>query len=451
MPPEKDFAPPATPAELLAPLERFGVKLGLERMERLLDALGAPQRAGRSVLVAGTNGKGSTAAFLASVLEAAGVETGLYTSPHLEEVEERVRVGGRAVAPAVLARALTRALAASRRELGDPPTYFEAVTAAAFLCLRAADVGCSVLEVGLGGRLDATNCTDPVVSVVTGIGLDHTRELGEGLDSIAREKAGIFRAETPALIWSDRDLAGKTLAAEAARLGARLEVVEAAVSWTPEPRGSALDGERGRLETPTGKYDLALGLRGVHQVRNAALAVRVAERFCEGLGRSLEPAAVESGIRSCRWPGRLELVPLPEGRRVLLDAAHNPQGIESLRGFLDRVDEPQYLLFGVLEEKDGDAMLRALGAGFDRALLTRPPGARAREPKSLAVPSGLETEIEPQWERALERALEAGPGLLVVCGSIYLVGAVRSRLHELFGRPARAVDLDVTGRSQAAS
>ena len=453
MPPEDD-APtrPAGPgpAELLAPLERLGIKLGLERMARLLALLGDPQRAGRAVLVAGTNGKGSTAAFLTSVLEAAGVATGLYTSPHLEDVEERVRLGGRAIASDALAEALARVLAASRDELGGLPTYFEAMTAAAFLGLAEAGVEVSVLEVGLGGRLDATNTCDPILSVVTGIGLDHTRELGDAVGRIAREKAGIFRSGIPALSWVEDPEARDALEAEAERLGAPLEAVDRVVRWTPAPgERDPLAGEHGRLRTPRGRYELLLGLLGEHQVRNAALAVRAAERLAETLGRSIAPECVEEGIGRCRWPGRLERVELPEGRSVLLDAAHNPQGAATLARFLERLDGPCRLLFGVLDDKDGDGMLAALGPGFERAVLTRPPGGRGLSPTELRPPRGLETTVEEDPVRALEAALASGPGLVVACGSIYLLGAVRGRLRERFGAPPAAASVDVTGRAQA--
>lgn len=452
MPPEGAAQAPRRAADLLAPLERFGVKLGLERMRRLLGALGDPQRSGRPVLVAGTNGKGSTAALLASVLEAAGISTGLYTSPHLEQVEERLRLGGRAVAPDVLAAALVRVLAASREELGEAPTYFEAVTAAAFLCLAEIPVDVSLLEVGLGGRLDATNCCEPVLSVVTGIGLDHTRELGDAVDAIAREKAGIFRPRVPALIWAHEPRVRGALEQEAGRLGADLEAVHDSVRWLPAAAaGSPFEGERGVVETPEGRYEVVLGLPGRHQVENACLAVRAAERLAELSGRGLGREAVAEGLRGCRWPGRLELVALPTGRRVLLDAAHNPQGAATLASFLARLDEPRRLLFGVLDDKDGDGMLAAVADGFADAVLTRPPGARGLPPARLAPPPGLPVEVEEDPERALDRALASGPGLLVVCGSIYLLGAVRSRLRELFGTPPPAVSLDVGGRAQAAS
>lgn len=454
MPPEDD-APtrPAGPgpAELLAPLERLGIKLGLERMARLLAVLGDPQRAGRPVLVAGTNGKGSTAAFLTSVLEAAGVGTGLYTSPHLEEVEERVRLGGRAIASDALAEVLARVLAASRDELGGLPTYFEAMTAAAFLGLAAAGVEVSVLEVGLGGRLDATNTCEPVLSVVTGIGLDHTRELGDAVGRIAREKAGIFRPGVPALAWVEEREAWDALEAEAERLRAPLEAVDRVVRWTPAPGArDPLAGERGRLWTPRGRYDLSLGLLGEHQVRNAALAVRAAERLGETLGRSIGPEHVEEGIRRCRWPGRLERVELPRGRRVLLDAAHNPQGAATLARFLERLDGPRRLLFGVLDDKDGDGMLAALGRGFERVVLTRPPGGRGLAPTRLRPPPGVQAVVVEDPDRALEEALPAGPGLLVVCGSIYLLGTVRGGLRGRFGVPPPAASIDVTGRPATA-
>lgn len=455
MQPEDDPPPvraAAAPAELLAPLERFGVKLGLERMARLLAALGEPQSALRAVLVAGTNGKGSTAAFLTGVIEAAGRSTGLYTSPHLEEVEERLRLRGPAIGSEVLAAALARVLATSRAELGDPPTYFEAMTAAAFLCLAEAGVDVSVLEVGLGGRLDATNTCHPALSLVSGIGLDHVRELGNAVDRIAREKAGIFRAGVPALARAEDPAALAALAAEAARLGAPFEAVDRTVRWTPAAGGGdPLRGERGVLETPEGRYELRLGLLGAHQVGNAALAVRAAETLCRDRGWALPREAVSEALGRCRWPGRLELVELPGGPRVLLDAAHNPQGTAALARFLAAVEGPKRLLFGVLDDKDGDAMLAALGGDFEQVVLTRPPGDRGLPPERLRPAAGMVATVEEDPDRALELAVGAGPGTVVACGSIYLVGAVRRRLRELTGVPEPAAEVDVTGRAGPAT
>ncbi|MGH9465457.1 MAG: bifunctional folylpolyglutamate synthase/dihydrofolate synthase, partial [Thermoanaerobaculia bacterium] len=234
------------PEALLAPLEREGIRLGLADVGRLLDVLGRPQWRSGQVLIAGTNGKGSTAALLASILEAAGYTTGLYTSPHLERVEERVRLSGRAIAPERLATALERIVAAAERLLGHPPTYFEAVTAAAFLLFADAEVDFELMEVGLGGRLDATNLAEPELALVTAIGLDHTEHLGVTTAAIAQEKAGIFRPGVPALGWVEDAAAAATLARVAGEVGAVWRAVDHEARWQRE--GWNWDGQWGELE-----------------------------------------------------------------------------------------------------------------------------------------------------------------------------------------------------------
>ncbi len=432
------------PQEVLAPLEREGIRLGLADAGRLLDALGRPQARGGQILVAGTNGKGSTAALLASILEAAGYSTGLYTSPHLEDVAERVRVRGAALAGARLAEALERVVATAEGLLGHPPTYFEATTAAAFLAFAAAAVDFEVLEVGLGGRLDATNLAQPELSLVTPIGLDHTELLGETTASIAREKAGIFRAGVPALGWVEDAAAAAVLAVRAAEVGTPWTRVDRQARWCRE--GWSWEGQWGVLETPESSYALRTRLLGDHQGGNLALAVRAAETLRQAGAERIGPEAITAGVEACRWPARLEPVALPGGRRVLLDAAHNPLGVERLARFLAQAGEEHALLFGALADKPAAAMLERLAPQAASLVLTRPASPRALDPERLAALPGLPPcRVEPDPETALDLALRAPQGLLVACGSIYLVGAVRQALRRRFGVPEAAVAVRVTG------
>jgi dihydrofolate synthase/folylpolyglutamate synthase len=430
---------PPEAARALDDLQRFGMHLGLGHVRRLLAELGDPHTAVPSVVVAGTNGKGSTSALLASIAEAAGYHAGLYTSPHLQHVEERVRVEGRDVDGGLLGKAILDVVAAAGRVLDDPPTYFETLTAAAFLVFRRTGVELAVLEVGLGGRLDAVNVAEPELSVITPVSLEHRGILGDTLLDIAREKAAVLRRGRPAVAW------GEAPEVRQALLGAEVTFADDEVSADSVER-LGWEGQRFHLTTPVRRYDLHLPLLGRHQRINLALAVRAAELLLDRGWRHFDAAAIRAGTAHVRWPGRLEVLPPPAGgagsgsgvERVLLDAAHNPHGAEALAGFLAEVtaeegEPPPALLFGVLDDKEADRMLPLLAERAGTLVLTRPPGDRGRDPAELVglLPEGCEAEVVDGVEEALERALAtAGEAkTLVVCGSIFLVGAVRGLLR----------------------
>lgn len=453
---------PAEAARTLRELARFGIHLGLGPVRRRLAALGNPERAFPCVLVAGTNGKGSTAALVAAMATAAGLRTGLYTSPHLERVEERVRLDGVPVDGRVLGEAVLAAVAAEPDdEPGDPdapspPTYFEALTAAAFQVFRRTGVDLAVLEVGLGGRLDATNAADPVLSVIAPVSVEHRQWLGHTVEEVAREKAGVLRRGRPAVAWGGDPAVRRALLAASGEVGADLafaddEVERGAVApRAPEPWG----GLRVDLATPVRRYPgLETALVGRHQVVNLALAVRAAERLGEAGWEGLDATAVHAGAAAVHWPGRLESARLPQPlpapfrasplSRAVLDAAHNPAAAAALAAFLD-ADAPglaPVLVFGALEDKEVEGMLPPLARRASRVVLTRPPSERAREPGTLRglVPEGVPVEVEREPGAALERAFAAPqgardhPDTLLVCGSIYLAGFARGWLRERFG------------------
>ena len=484
------MALPPDSAAALDRLARFGTRLGLERMTALLAALGAPHRRLPAVLVAGTNGKGTVAALLSSFATAARYRTGLYTSPHLETVEERLRIDGRAIGSERLAELLERVLASAEENLAEPPTYFEALTACAVLWLAEEEVDLAVLEVGLGGRFDATNAVDPRLAVITPVALDHREHLGETIEEVAREKAGVMRPEIPVVVPPEAAgatsgaAAASVLAAEAERLGARRVpsdervVVEAVQRYRPfsepverrqrvwlrppleeEPGvggGSGAPAPLIRSDREASEvYELALS--GRHQADNLALAVAAAGELRELGWDRLTPPVLKRGAKACRWPGRLEEVRLPAGRsgdggRVLLDVAHNPAGTAALAEFLGTAfgpGEPVDLVFGVLSDKEPGPMLAALGERARRIVLTRPSGPRGMDVEELAaaVPEelGCEIAMEEEVERAVRRAVEgAGEGVVVVCGSVVLVGDARMALRRRWGVPEAAVDA-VTG------
>ncbi|MGE0638813.1 MAG: folylpolyglutamate synthase/dihydrofolate synthase family protein [Thermoanaerobaculia bacterium] len=424
-------------SEILRGLEQFGIRLGLENLAGLLDEIGRPDEGMPAVLVAGTNGKGSTATLVAAIAGAAGYRVGLYTSPHLEEVEERIRVDFARIAPDRLADHLEEVLAAAARRDAPPPTYFEAVTVAAFLEFRRAGVDLAVLEVGMGGRLDATNIVAPVLSVISSVALDHREFLGDTLDAIAREKAGIMRPDVPVVLSPQVPEAERALVEEATRIGAALVPVGPRLRKL-ELRSQGLAGIELDLSTDGRTYTLTCPLAGEHQAANVATALVAAEELARLGWDQIDEAAISEGIAQARWPGRLEPVALPDGQgTVLLDAAHNPTGCEALARFVASLGRSYRLLFGALADKEIEGMLPLLAAGADAVVLTRPPSPRAAEPADLArlVAPGLPVRIETEVERALDLALDGYPELLVVCGSIFLVGEVRASLRRRFGVP----------------
>ena len=423
-------------------------------MRGLLAALGSPQLRFPAVLVAGSNGKGSTAALLAAMAGAAGYRTGLYTSPHLETVEERLRIDGRAVGGERLGELLEEVVACAERRLGHSPTYFEAVTAAAFLWFAAERVDLAVVEVGLGGRLDATNVCEPVLSLITSISLEHRELLGDTLAAIAREKAGILRAGRPALSWVENREAAGALREVAAELGASLHAAEGEVTIAGTAAGgpggaNGWEGQAVTLVTPLARRELRIGLLGRHQAHNLALAVRAAELLAGSGFPALDERAMAAGAAACRWPGRGEAVPLPGGRRVLLDAAHNTEGAAALGELLSEIGPRTGsldLIFGVLGDKDAGEMLDRLAPLARNLVFTTVPTPRSRAAAELpallrTARPGAPALVEPEPAVALDRALALGADTLVACGSIFLVGELRRLLRERFGVPAPAADL----------
>jgi len=413
--------------ESLAPR---GMKLGLGAIDALCERLGRPERKVPAALVGGTNGKGSTAATLSAIAAAGGVRTGLYTSPHLIEVTERIRVDEADLSEEELDAALERVFVAADAAPEISATYFEALTAAAFATFAERRVELAILEVGLGGRFDATNVAPARLSVVTSIGLDHTEELGPTLHSIASEKAGIFRSGRPALVAAEGEEARLALAEGARQTGAlyhdaREEAVVSGVS-------TSLDGTRFGLSTPRDRYALTTPLPGAHQAGNAALAARAAELLSEelpALGRS----SIERGVGAVRWPGRLERLKA-RGRTILLDGCHNPQGAAALAGFLEvaGIARRARLVFGAMADKDVEEIARRLFPAAASVRLVSAPSPRAATAAELVRRLGAERPDALACE-SLESALrdllsEGDPAPIIVAGSLYLVGQARALL-----------------------
>jgi dihydrofolate synthase / folylpolyglutamate synthase len=384
-------------------------------MQALVAELGHPERSFRSVHVAGTNGKGSVVAMIDTALTAAGHRSARYTSPHLIDLSERFVIAGRPAgraeleaATADLRDASTRLLTSGR--LQAPPTFFEATTAIAFELFRRAEVEVAVCEVGLGGRLDATNVLDPVVTAITTIGLDHQQYLGHSLADIAREKAGIIKRGVPVVTGR--------LRAEAA------EVVEEVAAGLQAP---VIRVDPGALEPYA---PVRLALQGAHQVANAEVVVRVLEQL-DRKGIAVSRSAARVGLEQVVWPGRLEHRALPDGRTVLLDAAHNADGALALRDHLAAAP-PRPMVFAAMRDKEVAAMIETLAPVVSAFVMTRTSNARSSEPSTLAelarrVSPHLRVAVEPAAGEALAHAWRLSREI-VVAGSIFLLGDVINEL-----------------------
>jgi dihydrofolate synthase/folylpolyglutamate synthase len=423
--------------EYLFGLEFHGHKFGLENIRTLTDALGRPQYAFRTVSVAGTNGKGSVCAMTARALTAAGHRTGLYTSPHLVTLRERFVVDGEMVTDAELTAALDEVRAAIDRLLEDgglhaQPTFFEVVTSMALVMFRRRCVDIAVLEVGLGGRLDATTVAAPLAGAITTIELDHQAHLGGTIQAIAAEKAGIAKPGMVVVCGERKPEAVEAIDRICRRQGASL--VQA---WDglDVSASSAAGLTTIRLRTPVRSYDpCTLALRGAHQVANAVVAVRLLEAL-DAAGVFVPPSAVVDGLSRVQWRGRLELLSFDDGREVLLDAAHNPAGAECLAAYLrDAYPEGLPMVFGVMQDKDVEGMLRALLPHVTRMVLTSPPSPRAASPSDLGalvanLRPGLPVQIEADPSRAIACAFQSARSICVA-GSIYLLGAILPTLPQ---------------------
>lgn len=423
-----------TPAEsraYLGRLQHFGIKLGLENISTLCLALGNPQNSFLSIHVAGTNGKGSVSAMLEAILRGHGFKTGLYTSPHLVRVEERVRVDGRRIGEKRFRELLGRL----RNVIDDlmaggklvyHPTYFEVVTALAFLEFAERQVDIAVLEVGMGGRFDATNVARPLVSVITTIAKDHQQHLGSTLRQIAFEKAGIIKRSVPVVCGVRGGEARREIRRVARERNAPLtEVFGPGRSLeTRKTRG----GYRFLYASPAGRYSFTPGLAGRHQGANAAVAIAATE-VLSTYWRPFDKAKVLKGIREARWEGRLETVharPL-----VILDGAHNVEGVTALAAHVREVIRRRVVLvFGAMKDKDLRAMTRVLFSVASTIVLTRVPYKRSADPEDLLAaspPFKGRVLLEPDTRQAVGLALAGSRGKtpIVIAGSLFLIGEVK--------------------------
>lgn len=365
-------------------LQGSGIRPGLSRIRALLRELRHPERAYRSIIVAGTNGKGSTAAMIESIARVSGVRTGFYTSPHLIDIRERWVIDGAMIDPELLDGSIEELQAAADRA-DIVPTYFEALTVIAFIAFARAGCELAVLEVGMGGRLDATNVVKPIASVITPIGLDHQEFLGETIAKIAFEKAGVIHRDAIVLTSNEDERVLRVLRRRAAKFG--------------NPFIEVHDEH----DTP---------LAGAFQRRNAALAVATARAL------GIDERAIEAGVNSTRWRGRLERLRVAE-KEIWVDGGHNPHAVEQTAPFIEAsIPRPRLLVFGIMSDKDVAAVAGKLFPLFDRIITTEP-----YPPRSVPADTFQGAIPIPDPEEAFRAALASGERYIVVTGSLYLAGA----------------------------
>lgn len=418
--------------------ETLAMKLGLKATRLLLEILHHPEQTFPSVQIAGTNGKGSVAAFLNSICLSAQIKTGLYTSPHLSSIIERIKIAGVDIEPAEFARHVSEVRNAAEslvasNALPALPTFFEQITVAALVAFRDAKVKLAVLETGLGGRLDATTAANAGLVAITPIDMDHEEYLGHTLESIAAEKAAIIHPNVVAVIARQRPEAFGVIM-RASKASGVTPILNQAVTrnvCTSNDGAFCLT-----LQTDEDTYEnMTIAFRGEHQIENASVAVELAEQLRKN-GFHITHQAIVDGIGRARHPGRLEVFKKRD-RRILLDGAHNPAGAQTLRKYLDSFStRPLIIVFGVMKEKKINEIARVLFPVADQIILTTVRNARSatvEDLQRLARDLNVDAEIIDSSEQALGLALgfAGDAGFICVTGSLYLIGELRQRIVEL--------------------
>jgi len=420
--------------EYLHSLGKFGIQPGLTRINALLQEMGNPERKFRSVHVAGTNGKGSTAAMIASILSISGIRTGLYTSPHLMEYTERISVNGVRIDQEELAEALAQTSNAALRLVssgGEQPTEFEILTAAAFYHFAVKNIEMVVVETGLGGLLDSTNVITPEVSVITNVALDHQDRCGETVEEIAVHKAGIIKQGIP-VVSAARTEALPVIIDEASKKDSRVYLLGR--DFQVNLNDSSLQRQVFRFQSSFETFEsLEINLLGLHQIENASLAIMTALLLREK-NQNISALTIADGLKSASWPCRLEF--FAGNPSVIIDGAHNPDGAKALRKSLDLLFAGKNLvfIFGVLGDKAWQEIIANLINPTDKVVVVRPQSNRAADPEIIAKEikkTCAFVEVASTYEHGVARAKQiAGPnGLVCVAGSLYMVGHVREMIR----------------------
>lgn len=410
---------------------KFGSNYGLSRTNKLLELLGNPHKQIKTIHVAGTNGKGSTTAMISSVLKEAGYKVGMYTSPYLEEFEERIQINNVNISKERLAEVVTEVKdvveQVKKLELGDP-TEFEIITVAMLKYFCDEEVDYAVIEVGLGGRLDSTNVINPILSVITSISYDHMNILGNTIEEIAGEKAGIIKENTPVIVYPQIEEVERVLRTAA-------EEKKSDICFVPEISAKLLEAKRKNntqlIEVKTNKYnyEVELPLLGRHQILNCAVAINVLEKLRE-LGVQIHTRSILQGIKNTRWIGRMEV--MSDSPLVVIDGAHNYDGIMNLKESIDTYFSYNkiILILGILADKEVVKMVKEITSIVNKVILTTPHSDRAENPEKLldSIENHKdEVEIIQDYREAYKRALDIAEeeDLILISGSLYMIGDMR--------------------------
>lgn len=422
--------------EYLDELNKFGTKMGLERIKRLVELLDEPHLKYKTVHITGTNGKGSTCAMVSEILRQSGIKTGLYTSPHLYSYTERIQINGVAISEELFAEyiSVVRPFAEQMIEEGmESPTQFEVLTAAAFLCFAINEVEYAVIEVGLGGLLDSTNVVEPEVSVITNVAFEHAQFCGGTLEGIAHHKAGIIKDNVP-VVTDAKGMTLEILHEEAAKRNTDLfiEDVDFATEFLRNEENKQIISFASQIIGVS--MEFKLNLLGVHQIRNSALAIMTAYLLANDEER-ITSAAVAKALSCVKWPGRFEYFCVSD-KQIIIDGAHNPAGISMLRQNLDRYfpTEQRVFLLGILGDKAIDIMIKTLLRPDDVVVATVPDSSRSSDPGEWASSLNVKyVQIEKDRQQALTKAMGLTQSGAVLCmtGSLYLIGELRHEICEL--------------------
>ncbi|MFP4106017.1 MAG: bifunctional folylpolyglutamate synthase/dihydrofolate synthase [Phycisphaerae bacterium] len=409
----------------------------LDRMETLLKKLGNPEKKIQTVHIAGTKGKGSTSTMLASMLQACGYKVGLYTSPHIKDVRERIRINGDIITQAALTRLIAKAEPVIEKMAESKPTFFEIFTSLAFMHFADQEVDIAVIETGLGGRLDSTNVLKPRVCGLTSISMDHMQQLGDTLDKIAAEKAGILKQEIPAISVEQDPTAERVLKREARKANAPLRFTGKDIEFSFRVESSRLQGCHTRvcLTTPRSKFEhLTVPVLGEHQAMNCGLALALLDELkCQGM--EIDDQAAIEGLQAVDLPGRMEM--LYDDPRILVDGAHNAASVQALmRAIGQHIPyDSMVMIFGCAADKDIPGMMKQIATGADKVIFTRTKNnPRAAAPKDLAEVyeeiSGRVAQITDNLTDAVRVAHNAVSREDIICltGSFYLIGEAKQLL-----------------------
>lgn len=423
---------------------QFGMKLGLERTEKILELLGDPHKKVKMIHIAGTNGKGSTTAMVSRVLMEAGYKVGTYISPYIEEFEERIQINNENIPKEDLVHIITEVSKAIDEVIAlgyQNPTQFEIITCAAFLYYHMKKVDYAVIEVGLGGRLDSTNVITPILSIITSISLDHVAILGDTLDKIAFEKAGIIKEGIPTVLFPQQpeaELAIEKVATEKKSLLIKVDNDKARFidSYEVEVNGEKKVIQKVEIKTLRENYNLELALLGKHQIFNATVAVYACEKLID-LGAKISKENIANGMKTVKWPGRLEI--MKTDPRVVIDGAHNIDGISKLTESIDMYFKYDnlILILGILADKQVREMIETIVPKASRVIAVTPNSERAELAEDLKVEIknlGVVCEAVEDYREAYEKALSycTEKDLLLISGSLYMIGDMRRiiRLHK---------------------